>query len=318
MIKKGLSERLAEIGKIKIGGKGETRKSKKGTDYQLPVKFNHFVITTTEKGVDGNFIPDAPVMKRIGDKPKELSICFAFDDIDMNFFTEFQMYSGKKRICHGDGETATRTDKDGNHGQVACNTDTCKFLNSEPAQCKPTGILSCYLSDSMEVGGIYRFRTHSWNTVSAILGALKIFSNETGGVLQGLPFKLKFLKKATPDHGNVNIITIVMDGVELNEMRQLALTERGNRSKFGVNMKQLEMDALSSGYNIHTDDPADVENEFYNTTVIEVETDTRNVSDRSADILDTAIETSATVEQDVPEQASGPFKFTDSHPDDKI
>ena len=49
-IKNGLTPRFAEVGKIKIGGKGETRKDKNGKDYQLPVRYDHFVVTTTEKG----------------------------------------------------------------------------------------------------------------------------------------------------------------------------------------------------------------------------------------------------------------------------
>ena len=65
-IKNGLSVRFAEVGKIKVGGKGETRKSKEGKDYQLPVKYDHFVVTTTEKGKDGNFVIDSEIMSKLG------------------------------------------------------------------------------------------------------------------------------------------------------------------------------------------------------------------------------------------------------------
>jgi len=120
MIKKGLTPRLAEVGKIKIGGKGETRKKTNGNGtYQLPVKYDHFVITKTERGNDGNFVPDLELMGKIDPKenwkdgqtfgqPKEIPIIFLFDDIDMNFRTEYAYYQGAKCMCRGDGETAER------------------------------------------------------------------------------------------------------------------------------------------------------------------------------------------------------------------
>lgn len=282
MIKKGLIPRFAEIGKIKIGGKGEKRKSKEGKDYQLPIRFEHFVITTTEKGSDGNFIINHDIMKKLGIEPKELSIRLPFDSIDMNFYTSFQYYAGKKCICRGDGEKATRVDRDGNEGQVNCNPDTCEFLQSE--KCKVSGILSCYLTDSMEIGGIYRFRTHSWNSVSSILAALQYFSENTNGVLQGLPLKLKFLKKSTQDHGNVNIVTVVLDGVELKKLRELAFVEYENRLKIGIDMKQIEQQAKNSGCLIDKDDPADIEAEFYTSEPEPVKTESKVKS--TEDIID--------------------------------
>jgi len=41
--------RLAEVGKIKIGGKGKKVTSKKGAQFRVPEKYDHFVITTNFK-----------------------------------------------------------------------------------------------------------------------------------------------------------------------------------------------------------------------------------------------------------------------------
>lgn len=265
MIKKGIFKRFAEVGKIKIGGKGETRKSKEGKNYQLPVRYEHFVITTTEKGKDGNFVINQEVMKKVGSEPKEISIRLPFDEIDLNFFTSFQYYQGNKCICRGDGETAKRISKNGAETKVSCSPDTCEFLQSE--KCKVSGILSCHLPATMEIGGIYRFRTHSWNSVSSILAALEYFAENTNGVLQGLPLKLKLLKKATQEHGNVNIVTLVLDGIELMKMRELAYDEYENRMKLDINMKQIENQAKAAGFLDETDDPEDVQDEFYTPTI---------------------------------------------------
>ena len=269
MIKKGLSPRLAEIGKIKIGGHGEKRKSKKGADYRLPVRYENFLVTTTEKDKEtDNFIIDKEIMKKIGASAKELSIRLPFDDIDMNFFTSFQLYKGKKRRCQGDGEKAEWTNDDGTSKQITCDPDKCKHL--EAGDCKVGGILSCMLTCSPEIGGVYRFRTHSWNTVSNILSALKFFSENTNGVLQGLPFKLKMLKKSTQEHGNVTTVTIVLDGIEMLKMREMALLEFDNRVKLGIDMKMIERQAKDAGFDIDRDDPENIESEFYCTE----ETDT--------------------------------------------
>lgn len=267
MIKKGLSPRLAEVGKIKIGGRGDLKKSKNGKDFRLPVRYDHFVVTTTEKGADGNFIIDGTIMKELGAKPKEIPIRLIFDDIDMNFYTSFQYYHGKKMMCKGDGEKAVwYGSDDGIPKTGVCNPDTCKFAQPDSkgaTKCKISGILSCMLPFVMDIGGVYRFRTHGWNSVSNILASLQFISENTGGVLQGLPLKLKMMKKSTEEHGNVNTVTIVLDGIQMVKMRELAFQEFQNRKMLGINMKQLEDKAVASGFLEDKDNPADVEEEFY-------------------------------------------------------
>ena len=267
MIKQGLSPRLAEVGKIKIGGHGEKRKAKSGQDYRLPVKYDHFVVTTTEKGPDDNFIIDGEIMQQLGKEPKEIPIRLIFDDIDMNFYTSFQLYEGKKLRCKGDGERATWYNENSKEEKsIKCDPGSCKFAqpNEKGAtQCKISGILSCMLLSSMDLGGVYRFRTHGWNSVSNILASLQFISENTGGVLMGLPLKLKMLKKSTQEHGNVNTVTIVLDGIEMVKMRELALAEYKNRKMLKINMKEIEDQAVSAGFLVDKDLPTDIADEFY-------------------------------------------------------
>jgi len=262
-IKTGLAMSISEVGKIKIGGKGEERTSTKPgkKKYRLAVRFGHFKVTTTERGEDGNFLPDEAVMGEIGDKPKELAIRFPFDDIHMNFQTSYQYYDSKKQVCQGDGVHAERKDKDGQVTKIKCDLETCEFMKS--GKCKPSGRMSCYLPDSPHRGGIYRFRTHGWNSVGGILAALQDYSKYTDGVLQGLPFKLVFTKKATEEHGNVPVVALVLDGVELNQMRDLASAERQARIEFGRDTKIIEQKAVVAGVMEDTDKEEDVAEEFY-------------------------------------------------------
>lgn len=264
-----LTPRLAEIGKIKIGGKGEVRqkKGKPGQTYQLPVRYGHFVVTTTERDPQtGNFKPNQEIMSGLPDKPRELKIRLLFDDIHMNLQTEFAMYHGKKKACSSNGETAFRLKKKDNvltdeKEQLDCPNFDCKFFDE--GKCKTSARLFCSVTGSTDIGGIYVFRTHSVNSVAAMLGSLLLFSKNTNGILQGLPLKLMLVKKQTEEHGEVDFVTIVLDGVELLEMRKLAVAELENRKLLGVNISEYEQTVKTDGILIDHDDPEEIEDEFY-------------------------------------------------------
>lgn len=261
MIKSGLTPRFAEIGKIKVGGKGKQITSKNGKDFQPPVKFDHFVITTIEKGADNNFLPDTEMMKKLGGKPKEIPIRLLFDDIDINFFTSFQFYAGAKLKCKGDGEHATKYYDDTRVDVVECNPEKCEFARDN--RCKISGILSCMIQGQSQFGGVYRFRTHGWNSVSNILASLQFISANNNGILAGLPLRLKMIKTPTQEHGMINTVTLVIDCNDVAEMRQLALREFESRRLIGLDIKQIEESAVRAGITIDTDSESDVQQEFY-------------------------------------------------------
>lgn len=102
---KGLKPKLAEGGKIKIGGKGEARQSRSGGTYRVPRKDNHFTITTTQReggSPDGDLIRDDRIMGLLaseyadGDgKIRTLPIVLHSDDIDLVFPTAYVSYTGR-------------------------------------------------------------------------------------------------------------------------------------------------------------------------------------------------------------------------------
>jgi hypothetical protein len=277
MIKRGLNKTLAEVGKIKTGFKGKMIESKNGAKFQPPMKLDHFIVTTTERDAStGNLIEDGEFMAKLGGKPRQLRIRLPFDTIDKNFFTQFQSYHGGKKVCSGDGETAERrgiiTVK-GEKGKeqlqivgeektsVKCDFETCPI--AQAGKCKVSGILSVFLPESGDLGGVYKYRTHSWNGVSSILGALEFFAANTGGILQGLPLKLVLVKKTTEDHGNINYATIVIDGEELHGLRRLAIEEKQSRLALGYDVKVAEAEAERSGFFKDEDREEEIEAEFY-------------------------------------------------------
>lgn len=263
-IKRGIHKTFTEVGKIKIGAKGQMTTSKGGKSFRPPVKFNHFVITTTEKDQAGNYIRNDDIMKRIGDKPKELRIQFLFDDPDINFFTSFAYYDGRHCACRGDGEKATKRDSSGNTKEIECNPHKCADLKEK--RCKVSGILSCQLLDSTEAMAIYRFRTHGWNTVSGIMAALESIVNHPRNpnhVLAGIPLKMKLLQKSTEDHGNVPVVTIVIDCANNDQMQIMLRSEYQSRLAYNVDMKAIEKKAIETGFVVDKDDPENVSEEYY-------------------------------------------------------
>ena len=269
---KSLPPKLAEIGKIKIGGHGEIRKTKAGKEFRLPVKFDYFVVTTLEKDRNDNFIPNKKIMDKLGAKPTEIDIILCYDNIEMNFLSSLSLYAGRKCACRGDGEKAIREIKTGKKDkkgyditkptEIDCPAGECEFLINK--QCKPSGLLSVIIPAANYIGGVYKFRTTSWNSVQNISSSLKLLSTKTGGKLAGLPLKLQFSKKWTNEHGNVPVINIVFEGDDLL-LDKATKKEIERREKFKIDILKIEQLAEKIGLTADNDDPADVESEFYNT-----------------------------------------------------
>jgi len=198
-----LQPRLAEAGKIKIGGKGEEREAKSGKKYRLPVKYDHFKITTLERDGKGNFKIDPQLHQIIGDEPRELDIALLHNDPKINFPCRYALYVGARCWCQGDGVAAERRDKDKDGGPLETWHEEkcpCEYLSKgngskKKYTCKPHGVLSVMLLQKASLGAVYKFRTTGWNSVAQILGSMQSILEKTGGLLAGIPLKLKIQPK---------------------------------------------------------------------------------------------------------------------------
>lgn len=205
---KGLGQRLACRGKIKIGGLGEVRKSKAGTDYRLPVKYDHFVITSNVRTKAGDLEIDAEVMEIIGDR-KELDVVLFGNSIEDVYDDWYAFYDGKKAICRGNGETAVWKGDKQTFGKlwgqleaidkdtVTCHGDQCPLFKKEEDKtgCKLNFILRVMLIDAPAIGGVYELRSTSINSALAMRASIAMLMNVTGGQITGVPLKLKLSPK---------------------------------------------------------------------------------------------------------------------------
>jgi len=218
---------LTELGKIKIGRKGAMRKSGQGNDFQPPQKLDHFVVTLLQRDDTGNYIRDEKIHALLGDKPIRIPITLLFDDIAMNFQSRFVCYRGKACWCSGDGEQANL--------QECADPVTCPCErsnqdydpdNKKKDRCKINGILSVVIRGAESVGGVWKFRTTSWNTVQGITSSLFLIQRITGGPLAGLDLDLVLAPKTANDpKGQTQTIYVV--GIEyvggMEKLRTAAL-----------------------------------------------------------------------------------------------
>jgi hypothetical protein len=188
---KGIMPGLPEIGKIKIGMKGAVRTSKGGKDFQLPQRLDHFIVTTLERGEDGNFLRDDAIHQNLGPKPTSIAVSLLYDDPALNFTCRWACFTGTQLWCTGDGENAYRRQKDGSQLLRACPCERNQpDFDADQYRCKPSGVLSVILNDMQVVGGVYKFRTTSYNSVINLMSSLALIQRITGGVLAGIPLSM--------------------------------------------------------------------------------------------------------------------------------
>ena len=115
-----LRPRLTELGKIKIGGLGDSITSANNRKFRLPRKDDHFTITTLNRlpskgGEEGDLIADKALMEELSKlgyasedgKLRSIPIYVLSDDIDEIMSASWSWYASKKCWARSDGKTVT-------------------------------------------------------------------------------------------------------------------------------------------------------------------------------------------------------------------
>ena len=206
-----METRLAVVARIKIGRKGEVRQGKSGP-YQTPEKLDHILITSTERGPDNNFLPHSIMRKLSPDgKPVKAVRCSLLFNDGRDFRAQFARYEGKTLVCYGDGVTAMCGGK-----EIECSCGREKFGYNLKDKCKPTATLDVVLADQTTSGGVARFSTTSWNTISSIQASLAYLGELTHGYIAGVPLILALQSKTAqiPGGGSAKVfyLALLLDG----------------------------------------------------------------------------------------------------------
>lgn len=265
---KNLRPGLTECGKIKIGQKGALIKSRQGNEFQPPQKLDHFVITTLERGSDGNFVHDAAMHSRFGKAPREVPVRLLFNDPWLNFQTTYAAFKGGTRFCTGDGERAERI---GPNGAVTAMDCPCHLLDPTydgKDKCKINGTLSVVIDGAEIVGGVWKLRTTSINTCQGIASSLALLSSVTGGQIAGVPLMLTIRPKAsvTPQGASTTVYVVGLEfRGSLDSLRDLAHQRALTDATFGQRMQRIEEQAraLLTAPVVDEDEATDLVEEFY-------------------------------------------------------
>jgi len=284
---KGLIPQLAERGKVKIGEKGEMKTSQGGKQFAQPKKLDHFVITTMQRDQAGRLMPDAELTKRYLEKQgatklTEIPVLLLYDDIDLNFLTRYSCYKGNRCWCSGDGELASRlASENGKYQDVPCPCERQDPMYDKADKCKTLGTLQVLLQGVDRVGGVWKYRTTSWNTVNAILSSLALIKTITGGPLAGIPLYMVLSPKTVtiPTSGQsmvVYVVSMEYRGSE-EQLAQLGYEIAKRRIERRVRMDTVEVQArklLMAPHQEPVQEQRETAEEFYpEGVVVEAEPD---------------------------------------------
>jgi len=253
---KNIIPTLAEVGKIKIGRKGPARKGKEGREYRLPQKDDHFTITGLARDANDDFVVDSALMASVGSATGQqpgrltaLPVRLLYDDIDLNFPTSYACYKTKAACwCRGDGEEASRIDeRTGEVKTVKCPCERQAPTYKGADKCKITGCLAVVLDGVPVVGGVWKFRTTSWNSVVNILSSLQFIRSLTGGVLSGVPLFMVVAPKTVsiPDgSGQTTVFVVRLEYRGTAEsLSEIGYSEAKRRAVAQIKMADIEAEA---------------------------------------------------------------------------
>ncbi|MFH1157073.1 MAG: hypothetical protein V1793_25025 [Pseudomonadota bacterium] len=284
---KNLDLRLNEAGKIKIGVKGKATTSINGTGFRLPQKLDHFILTTTERDANGDFILDMALMDALKQNPLHVNkngdliripIRFLYDDPELNFPTRYVSYISGQMDCYGDGEKSFKRKFDYSPEKAT----PCPCPRIQPGydgkkdRCKATGTLTCIVDEETVgfFGTAHKFRTTSINTVAGMLGGIYRMLTVTKGRLAGIPLYLYLTPKTTttPDGHNttVYIVSVCYRGT-MQDLRGEVIRMLTEEKQYLIGMDEIEKTAKSNmkmGIEPGSDEEKEFVEEFFPDAVV--------------------------------------------------
>jgi hypothetical protein len=197
------------------------------------------------RGADGNFLRDEAIHAVLGDKPTEIPIRLLYDDPAINFPSRYACFVGRSLFCAGDGETAVRQ-INGMGATVECTCERADLAYGGTDKCKMNGALSVMIDGVGGLGGVWKFRTTSYNSILGIMSSLSFLRSVTGGPLAGLPLKLVIREKqgVTPKGEPVTIFVVAVEFAgDLSELMAHGHRVALERAKTHMSITHIEDEA---------------------------------------------------------------------------
>lgn len=211
----GLSPKVLKIGRVAIGyrNRGNPKPVRDRPDeiWYPPSSTDAFMIYGDKMDEAGFSIPDGEMMALLGCTPeqdekgnwhsipelREIPIIFTFNENEGNYQSSYTLYSGKKKVCSGNGKLANRLITKGVDEPVIEQVD-CPCDKLDEGLCKPFTKLSFTIAVAPEIGGAYTFTTSGWNTTRL----LKTSIDQLKAIIpNGLYMGIELLLRVTMEEG---------------------------------------------------------------------------------------------------------------------
>lgn len=267
----GIDPGLICVGRIKIGVKGEEKKSAGGKDFKQPEKLDHFILITNEVDKDDRAVVDEELLKIVKENPLakknkdgnlvSIPIRLLYDDPDVNLRYQRTSTDGSKFACTGDGKIGKT--RDGRTIECPCNK-AVETGYSEKDKCKLTGTLSCVIDGVDSLGGCHKLYT-TGNSVKFILGSMLTISTVTGGMLRGLPLSLIIQRRKTnaPGAGFVTVFNVGIVSPSTEKLQEIALNLAQGRATYFQKMEKIEEEARQIIYTPSEEEEKVIADEFF-------------------------------------------------------
>lgn len=283
-----VAPRTVEVGKVKIGGLGSARPKKSGGTFRMPVKYDHFVITTLVRNETGDLAQDGDLMAELAadgyadadGKLRALPIILLSDNLEDSMMSSYLWYSGKKMIARSDGSQVTKFYDPKTLARlpepiVSDWEDRFRLLKDSktgaPLFKLHTTFNFIIANDKARWGGVYKFRTTSRISAEQLYGSLLQISQMTCGFLRGVPLLLRIRPMVVTPQGQDAPVTVYVVYCDIAarsmlQIRQQALQIAEADVKAGSRMKQLLLEYRRTlkppGYDETEQETADIQEEF--------------------------------------------------------
>lgn len=197
--------------------------------------------------------------------PTEIEVLLLDDDPEFVFPHHLAYYGGRKCLCRGDGETAERREvmlklvgpeehpgpmvppeeqaklrarmQAGEYGgwvQIKCPPEACRFFSAQEDSkpcCKALGRLYVAIPKYRPVlGGVYLFSSQSTESIRSIAYTLQELAARTGGILEGIPLKLRVYPKTDQtEKGQMTSYKVALVFDPGDRLADLALSEHAKQ-----------------------------------------------------------------------------------------
>ena len=199
---------VSEVRRITRGGHlrfGEIQVSNGGKEY--PSKIDYFRADFEDPENERIF------HELYGDKPKKVTIAFAYETVDENFPQWYKFYGKSSGLrCKGDGERAVRMAENGDMVDVECPTpDFCKYCagsNGKP-QCGRHASLQFFIKGIPGLN-VFQINTGSFNSIVNINSSIELMRGwRNGAPISGLWLDLELVPQFAQAEGKkVTIYTL--------------------------------------------------------------------------------------------------------------